>query len=165
MALFVHCHLCTEEFPHLPCVFNALDNCSQMYDHRAQQMHGGTIPQLLTAGWPSGFQLSTAVNLIMVSGRDLYIYINHLVIFQENGCLGAWIVECGFRMFLMAGAQPRASLYECLPTRRETGVGEKESTCLGCCRQRQGNRHMMAVNTQGLVKGYSLCSAGEAVCI
>lgn len=85
----------------------------------------------MTARQPSTFQLSTAVDLIMVSGRDLYVYINHLVIFQENSCLGAWIVECGFRMFLMTRAQPRASPYECLPTCRETRVGGKESMCLG----------------------------------
>lgn len=106
--------------------FNALGSCLQMCGHRAHQIHGGAIPRLLTAGQPSGFQLSTAVNLIMVSGRDLCIYINHSVIFQENSCLGAWIVECGFRMFPMTRAQPKASLYECLPTCRQTGVGEKE---------------------------------------
>lgn len=137
VAVFVHCLSYTEEFPTCPVWFNALGNCLQMCGHRAHQMHGGAIPRLLTAGQPSGFQLSTAVNLIMVSGRDLCIYINHSVIFQENSCLGAWIVECGFRMFPMTRAQPKASLYEYLPTWRQTGVGEKESVCLEDCHQRQ----------------------------
>lgn len=109
-------------------------------------MRGGSVPQ--PAEW---FPAFNCCEFDKCSGRDVYVYINHLISFQENSCPGAWRGECGLECSWWQGCRP-GQLYmnEWSPSCLQANWGdEKDSVSLERLPPRQRKGQIMAAKAQG----------------